>query len=455
MAKMWRVRNLLAPVIFIGYFLALQYHNHAKVVIQYKQYWSDQQQHHGELPTLKDDSWLQKRNAMPFTNSSKETVGYQPNSATKSNMDPLILPICNTSSKADWIECVPNETSIDVVLTVYKRNNLLQQLSMIASQTLVPSNIWVVQSEDHQDISSIVTAWNEGRDLNVSNLTQEYQSRPSDSNTSWSMVPTSRPPLHWLHFHVDAKYHGRFYVAYMLSSARYISFWDDDLRVGKGWLEHCVGFLQSQKDWAIVSGKGRIVQELPSASNDYDVTYPTLEKGIRPPLSWSQGTAHSVDFTVQHHTLRRELLRLYLASPVHTLTTGEDMQLNFALQQRGIPSYSLAPHKAFSRQVWASADQGLGSNGPHASWKQKPQEPRLWLLCKLAKLGFQLPDCQNCHSTTIDQCLEHLERTGSTMRHREQRNRQSRTQTPISPKTPREIAMSLLRQQQLLKPQRS
>ncbi len=422
-----------STVVCISALLALQYHYFSQVVGHYKVILQNQ---YSDYQIMRLESLRGQVEKCTHSNQTNSIVEAE-QQVTRIDDIFLFLPSCDNSTRSQWIECAPVETTIDVILTVYKRNNLLQQLNMIAAQTLLPSNIWVIHNEDHQDIEPIIQAWNYDRS-NLSNYTLF-----SNMTQSW---PDHRPPLNWLQFHSDSKYHGRFHVAYMMSSAKYVSIWDDDLSVGAGWLDHVVAFLISQNDTALVSGKGRIVQQLPRTTNDYEVIYLDREKLVREPVVWMGGTAHSVDFTVQHHTLRRDFLRFYLGAPVYTYETGEDIQLNFALQKQGILSYSLARHQNVSRDAWASADNGMGSNGPHASWKQKPQEPRLWLLCKLVKEGYRLPNCQNCNNSTIVQeCLDHFEKTGNTMRHRRRRYRER--QRSEQEMTIREIALQYIRQQ--------
>ena len=329
----------------------------------------------------------------------------------------LFLPPCIPHSKETWMECsLPNhqdQPTIDVILTVFKRKNLQAQLDMIAAQSLLPSHIWILQTENHQDVTSIIKRWN---------------------STKQNSTTTTLPDPHLIHFvDSDSKYHGRFHIAYMMSVARYVSVWDDDLQVGSRWLEHAVGFLQSQNDIAIVSSGGRVVKELPAPANEWNVVY--HDRGtattLSPPVEWSGGTAHRVDFTVQHHTLRRELLRFYLGSLAHTYFTGEDIQVSRALQERGVSAYQLESNKREGR--WASADFGMGANGPLASWKTKSQKPRLWLLCKVAssaseeqdeEVPMDFPHCSNCqNSTVIQHCVQHFEAMENTTRHRSRRRR--------------------------------
>lgn len=339
---------------------------------------------------------------------------------TTTTTSDISLPPCTSIGKADWIECHEdnNDWSMDVVLTVYKRDNLKEQLGMIAAQTLLPSQIIVVQNEDHHFppnyISSIIEEWN---NQNHSNTTTSLNS------TTNSYI--SRPPCHLVQFSKDSQYHGRFHIAYLSSKAKFVSLWDDDLTVGSSWLEVVVNFLRTTPH-VIASTSGRVLRELPAGHNDWTAVYGLLSE-FRSPIEARTtdddiiATARRVDFTVQHHTLERRLLRHYVGFEAFTYATGEDIQLSFALQlqqQQGIQAYALqGPSNTTS--FLAQADQGLGANGAYASWKQKAQEPRQWLLCRLVLAGMKFDDCRNCDIATATTCLAHFQQTGSTMRHRQ------------------------------------
>ena len=138
------------------------------------------------------------------------------------------LPPC-TKSLSFWKDCDPGPGSIDVVLTIFKRPNLRQQLEMLVNSTLQPGNIFVYQSETHQNVPPIVKHFKES-------------------------FPNFKVPIHIVQAPVDtAGYHGRFFIAYSMSRARYISVWDDDLMVGTRWLERVTKFMASHNDKVIVS----------------------------------------------------------------------------------------------------------------------------------------------------------------------------------------------------------
>ena len=117
-----------------------------------------------------------------------------------------------------------------------------------------------------------------------------------------------------------------------------------------------------------------------------------------------------VDFCVHNYNLRRELLRYWLGSPVHTYYTGEDMQLAFALQQYGVRAFKLGPKLRGGNDDWADGAKGLGANNKNkASYKKKRNEPRQWLICKLVLGGFQTINCSNCNSEVAKRCTDYYE----------------------------------------------
>jgi hypothetical protein len=285
------------------------------------------------------------------------------------------LPPCNVSTTPFWNECAPGPDSIDVVLTVYRRPNLRFQLEMVVNQTLLPQNILIYQSEHYFQVQPIL---------------QDFHKQ----------FPNFRVPIHLVHAPIDsAGYHGRFYSAYILSKARYISVWDDDLTVGAGWLKRVKQFLHSQNDTMIVSSGGRLVDSILDPSTETKQNYGTLQK-----------RKGEVDFCVHNYNLRRELLRYWLGSPVYTYYTGEDMQLAFSLQKYGIRAYKLGGRP--NKNDYADGSVGLGANNRKASYKKKRLEPRQWLLCKLVLEGFQTKQCSNCNAETAKRCLDYFESMG-------------------------------------------
>jgi len=275
------------------------------------------------------------------------------------------LPRC--SEVPDWQECTTEEDfpTADVFLTVHKRGHTLKsQLEAVALQSLHPTRLFIVQNEIHVNVQSIVDEWR--------NTTDATYSYPID------IVSTT----------INSRYHGRFYFAYAMSTASYVSVWDDDVLPGPEWLRYVIEYSLSHNN-SLIGGDGRT----------YERIFPEhhcVQQGER-------NTAGPIDFAIQAYTLRREFLRFYLGAEPLTYATGEDIQLAWALQRHGIPAY-LPPYEGnYSFKTFGK----VGSD-KHASWKHSPQQPRHWLLCKLLEQGFQPLSCQNCNQENAAACLKNF-----------------------------------------------
>jgi len=110
---------------------------------------------------------------------------------------------------------------INVILTVWKRNNLEEQLKAINSQTASISDIYVYQNESHVDINY---------------LKDEYNFKHVHSKD------------------MNFKFHGRFTLP-LLFTSEYTAIFDDDTIPNPKWLEHCIDV--SRKRNCIIGGNGR------------------------------------------------------------------------------------------------------------------------------------------------------------------------------------------------------
>ena len=95
--------------------------------------------------------------------------------------------------------------SINVILTVWKRNNLEEQLEAIQNQTVDVDQIYVYQNESHIDITS---------------LKEKYNFKHVHSKD------------------MNFKFHGRFTLP-LLFDTEFTAIFDDDTIPNSGWLEHC------------------------------------------------------------------------------------------------------------------------------------------------------------------------------------------------------------------------
>ncbi|GMH87701.1 hypothetical protein TrVE_jg2802 [Triparma verrucosa] len=272
------------------------------------------------------------------------------------------------SSAAAWEVCEPDIPTIDVVLTQYRRDSLLIQLNDIANQTMIPTHVWIVQNEAHVDIRPIVEDWRE-KHLDI----------PVDIVSST----------------LNMKFHPRFHVAYTLSKATYVAVLDDDVTMGSNWLKFCVEYSQAHSD-ALVGGNSRTFSSI-------------SEKGKRAVEIEEENKR--VDFVGHSWILKREFLRHFLGAKVYTLETGEDIQLSFALQQRGINTWR--PKHIIDDGSYLRDIKRLVSDS-NASFLHSPQEPRQWLFCKILQEGFKPVKCSNCDTDTINRCLEFFKKSTLT-----------------------------------------
>jgi len=94
---------------------------------------------------------------------------------------------------------------ITVVISVWKRNTLEEQLIAIQNQTADVDSVYVYQNESHLDVNS---------------LKEQYGFKHVHSRD------------------VNFKFHGRFALP-LLFDTKYTAIFDDDTIPRKGWLEHC------------------------------------------------------------------------------------------------------------------------------------------------------------------------------------------------------------------------
>lgn len=296
--------------------------------------------------------------------TTKEILDYQRHPVNVASKKEL-LPPC--SQAAAWQECSTatdddTDDTIDVVLTVFKRSSLTQQLDAAVQQSVLPGHIWIVQNEGHVYVPALVKTWRMRQGTNHSTIPVDIISSTANS-----------------------RFHGRFHLAYAMSSATYISIWDDDVVPARNWLKFNMEFSKSHDD-CLVGGNGRTFSQIVPERH-------CIQQDDNTGL---------VDFVGHSWTLRREFLRFYLGVQPLTYMTGEDIQLSAALAQHGIASY-------FPEQSGDNSLRDLPiASDKHASWLTTHQQPRHWLFCKLIEQGFQPTRCENCDPDTVAACLSNF-----------------------------------------------
>lgn len=232
------------------------------------------------------------------------------------------------------------KNKLTVVLTQYKRDNLIQQLQSVFSQTLQPDRVIVFQNEEHYDISYLREDFN--FDLVVSTF--------------------------------NTKYFGRF--AYCLSlESEYFIILDDDIVPGRRCFELYVS--ESKRLNAIVGGNGRIA-----------VLNPKIQQLNKPPDIGIRRESILVDFVGHMWVFRKEWLYDMFSVAPFTLETGEDMHFCFSAKLKsGIPSYVC---KQRTSEEFSDISFNKLADDEFSSFKYMPKENRVAVenYFKTLGLGF-------------------------------------------------------------------
>lgn len=230
---------------------------------------------------------------------------------------------------------------VTVLLTVFKRETLKQQLAALENQTIVPKEVVVYHDCDFQKIPK--------RKL-VKRGVQVVEN-------SW-----------------NTKYIGRF--AYLINApTEWIAVVDDDLILGPDCLRSYLD--QAETLGAIVGGMGRIGRTNPLRG--------TLDQppdvGLRPHPTL-------VDFVGQMWVFRKELLFDMFSVPPSTYATGEDMHLCFSAKLKsGVPSYVAAQP---TEDSVCDLAQGKYSGDKFASYKTTPKSDRADVETYFTQMGLEL-----------------------------------------------------------------
>lgn len=192
---------------------------------------------------------------------------------------------------------------VTVIITVWKRLYLEEQLDAILLQTALPSEIWIIHYEDHIDIIQLVNRFRE-----------------------------RFPAIFLIRSDKNLKYFGRFSIASHVTS-EYTWLIDDDIVPGKRWLE-----LSHQKCAAlnaVIGCSGRIIPK--------GIFVP--EKGEYPdPEKYFVGDGNEseemncceedtiVDFACNSYFIRSRWIRDFWAIWPSTFNSGEDIHLSASLK---------------------------------------------------------------------------------------------------------------------------
>jgi hypothetical protein len=172
----------------------------------------------------------------------------------------------------------------------------------------------------------------------------------------------------------------------------YVSIWDDDVNPDKNWIEESIKYSKTHGD-GLVGANGR--------------TFSHINNIVRKNVKSGDGVKQifniegRVDFVGHVWTLPRKFLSFYISQKVYTHSTGEDIQLAFALQKQNIYSYYLPKKYSEVKNLPSYVDK-------HSSWR-KDQSPREYLFCDIMRDGFQTLRCKDCtNDVKVSNCLKIL-----------------------------------------------
>jgi hypothetical protein len=204
---------------------------------------------------------------------------------------------------------------VTVILPVWKRDYLAQQLPAIFGQTLVPDQVILWQCLDHVSLSTYYMG--------------EYRDR-----------------LSVVHSDHDFGFHSRFLVA-GLAQTTHVALFDDDAIPGRTWLQDAARL--SDCRGCVVGSSGRSISNGPIEAD---------------------GTAdRQCAFVIHAYFLRREWLSYFLALEPYTWGGEEDIHLGAACSILGdVASWVLA-----SGLGAGAVDHGADQ---HASWRRTGHDER-------------------------------------------------------------------------------
>lgn len=184
-------------------------------------------------------------------------------------------------------------TDVTVILTVWKREYLDEQITSLISQSKRPSQVWIYQCGNFVDIDRIL---------------QKY------------------PEIETIKSSVNLKYFGRFSLA-CYAKTKYVWILDDDVMPSAAWIERCLAKCAAEN--AIISCAGRRIParfDLPACETDVNAYF---FGDVAPDIAHAfckEDTA--VDYGCGGWFLKAEWLKDFWSIPPFTLENAEDIHLS-------------------------------------------------------------------------------------------------------------------------------
>jgi hypothetical protein len=194
-----------------------------------------------------------------------------------------------------------SKTVVDVtiLINVWKRHHLEEQLIHLLNQSVSPKEIWIIQYEDHVDVSEIIRTYR-----------QRYLF------------------IHFIRSDKNLKYFGRFTIA-VNTTTTFVWVLDDDVIPGEEWLEKCVTKCNSEN--AIICSTGRIIpknnyrpEELTWAG-DYGHYVGDAAKGLK--MNYCESDT-VVDYGCHSYFFKSSWMKAYWSVWPASFLSGEDIHLS-------------------------------------------------------------------------------------------------------------------------------
>lgn len=219
---------------------------------------------------------------------------------------------------------------VTVILNVWRRNYLNEQLESLVAQSLRPDLVWIVQYEAHLDIKEIIEKFKDV--ITIEHIDCSY----------------------------NLKYFGRFAIANFVKS-RYVWLLDDDIIPGKKWIEYSIQLLEEFN--CLVSCAGRIIPNGDFRPEEtFDIKRFVGDCSGEP--IYFNSTHVFVDFGIQSYFLKKEWLKYFWGIYPFTFETGEDIHLSASLKLNGIRC--MVPMQTDEERS-GNLNKTYGSD-EHASW---------------------------------------------------------------------------------------
>jgi len=183
---------------------------------------------------------------------------------------------------------------VTVILTVWKRQNLEEQIEALLGQTEQPYQIWVYQCGNH---------------VNVDRIKRKFSN------------------VHFNNSSINLKYFGRFSLALHVKS-KYVWILDDDVIPSSNWLEE--SRKMSEKRNAIIASAGRIITYERRSGGSEITDLRRLLVGDRDdekPFNFNEHHTET-DFGCNSWLLKTEWITLFWKIKPYTMDNAEDIHLS-------------------------------------------------------------------------------------------------------------------------------